>query len=95
VLSKQARAHQRQAALDVLVATANQRILKSELTRNHEVDSSYVTRILKLTALTPNIIESIISGDESDGISLVVRLIHSFPEMLSEQCILFGFEVIG
>jgi hypothetical protein len=66
----------------------------SELARNLEVDSSYVTRILKLTTLAPDIVEAIINGEEPDGLSLA-RLIKSFPEEWSEQRALFGFEDIG
>ncbi|MCP3866967.1 MAG: hypothetical protein GY703_02505 [Gammaproteobacteria bacterium] len=66
----------------------------SELARNLEVDSSYVTRILKLTTLAPDIVEAIINGEEPDGLSLA-KLIQSFPESWSEQRTLFGFEDMG
>ncbi|MGD9216948.1 MAG: hypothetical protein PVJ84_19205 [Desulfobacteraceae bacterium] len=66
----------------------------SELARNLEVDSSYVTRILKLTTLAPDIVEAIINGEEPDGLSLA-KLIQSFPEEWNEQRALFGFEDIG
>jgi hypothetical protein len=66
----------------------------SELARNLEVDSSYVTRILKLTTLAPDIVEAIINGEEPDGLSLA-KLIQSFPEEWCEQRTLFGFEYIG
>jgi hypothetical protein len=66
----------------------------SELASNLEVDSSYVTRILKLTTLAPDIVEAIINGEEPDGLSLA-KLIQSFPEEWSEQSTLFGFEDIG
>ncbi len=63
----------------------------SELARNLEVDSSYVTRILKLTTLAPDIVEAIINGEEPDGLSLA-RLTRSFPKEWSKQRSLFGFE---
>jgi hypothetical protein len=66
----------------------------SELARNLEVDGSYVTRILKLTTLAPNIVEAIINGEEPDGLSLA-RLTRAFPEEWSEQRTLFGFGDIG
>jgi hypothetical protein len=66
----------------------------SELARNLEVDSSYVTRILKLTTLAPDIVEAIINGEEPDGLSLA-KLIQSFPEEWNEQRALFGFKDIG
>ncbi|KJS31323.1 MAG: hypothetical protein VR64_12040 [Desulfatitalea sp. BRH_c12] len=62
----------------------------SELARNLEVDGSYVTRILKLTTLAPDIIETIINGEEPDGLSLA-RLTRSFPEEWSGQRIMLGF----
>jgi hypothetical protein len=62
----------------------------SELARNLGVDGSYVTRILKLTTLAPNIIETIINGEEPDGLSLA-RLTRPFPEEWSEQRIMLGF----
>jgi len=56
-----------------------------------EVDGSYVTRILKLTTMAPDIVEAIINGEEPDGLSLA-KLIQSFPTQWSEQRILFEFE---
>jgi len=41
-----------------------------ELARKYDVDRSYVSRILKLTSLAPDIIEAILRGDEPEGISL-------------------------
>jgi hypothetical protein len=61
----------------------------SELAHNLEVDGSYVTRILKLTTLAPDIVEAIINGEEPDGLSLA-KLIRSFPEEWREQRRLFG-----
>jgi hypothetical protein len=75
------------------LATVNRSIPKSELARNLEVDSPNVNLILKLTAQAPDMVEAIINGEEPDGLSLV-RLIHSFPEELSEQRTLLGFENI-
>jgi len=63
----------------------------SELARNLEVDGSYITRILKLTTLTPDIVEAIINGEEPDGISLA-RLTRSFPREWSRQRTFFGFK---
>jgi hypothetical protein len=60
------------------------RIPKSELACNLEVNSSYMTHILKLTALALDIVEAIISNEKFDGLSLVAKLIHSFPDELSE-----------
>lgn len=63
----------------------------SELARKLETDGSYVTRILKLTTLAPDIIEAIINGEEPDGLSLAI-LTRSFPEDWREQRRFFGVE---
>ena len=42
----------------------------AELTRKYDVDRSYVGRALKLTGLAPDIVEGILAGDESSGLSL-------------------------
>ncbi len=63
----------------------------SELARNLEVDGSYVTRILKLTTLAPDIIEAIINGEKPDGLSLA-KLTRTFPEDWREQRRFFGVE---
>ncbi|MBT8340290.1 MAG: hypothetical protein HKP58_03790 [Desulfatitalea sp.] len=63
----------------------------SELARRLEVDGSYVTRILKLTTLAPDIIEAIINGEEPDGLSLA-KLTRTFPEDWREQRRFFGVE---
>ena len=63
----------------------------SELARSLEVDGSYVTRILKLTTLAPDILEAIINGEEPDGLSLA-KLIRSFPDEWSEQRTFFRIE---
>jgi hypothetical protein len=61
----------------------------SELARSLEVDGSYVTRILKMTTLAPDIMEAIINGEEPDGLSLA-KLTRTFPEEWREQRRLFG-----
>jgi hypothetical protein len=63
----------------------------SELARNLEVDGSYLTRILKLTTLAPDIVEAIINGEEPDGLSLA-KLTRTFPEDWRKQRRCFGVE---
>jgi len=65
-----------------------------ELDRNLEVDGFYMTLILQLTTLAPDIVDAIINGEEPDGLSLA-RLTRPFPEEWSEQRILFAFKDIG
>jgi hypothetical protein len=48
------------------------------------VDGSYVTCILKLTTLAPDILKATINGEEPDGLSLA-RLTRSFQEKWGEQ----------
>jgi len=62
----------------------------SALARKLNIDCSYVTRILKLTTLAPDIINAIISGTEPKGLSLA-KLVKSFPEDWYEQRKLFRF----
>jgi len=58
------------------------------------VDGSFVTRILKLTTLAPEIVEAIINGEEPDGLSLA-KLTRFFSEEWREQRSLFGFDDEG
>ena len=48
------------------------------------VDSIYVGRMLRLTSLTPDIIEAILCGDEPDGLSLE-KLRKHLPVRWDEQ----------
>lgn len=62
----------------------------SDLARQLKIDGSYVARILKLTALAPDIIEALVNGREPNGLSLA-KLVKSFPEDWEEQRKWFGF----
>ncbi len=62
----------------------------SDLARDLDVDSSYVTRTLKLTTLAPDIIEAILNGEEPSGLSLS-KLLKTFPLDWNEQRAFFGF----
>lgn len=61
----------------------------SDLAARLEVDGSYVTRILKLATLAPDIVEKLINGEEPDGLSLA-KLTQGFPEDWEEQRRQFG-----
>lgn len=55
-----------------------------ELAKAKGIGRTYVGRILKLTSLAPDIVESILAGDESHGLSL--RLLHKgIPDSWDEQ----------
>ena len=61
----------------------------SDLAAHLEVDGSYVTRILKLATLAPDIVEKLLNGEEPDGLSLA-KLTQGFPEDWEEQRRMFG-----
>ena len=56
----------------------------SALTRDLNVDFGYVSRLLQLTLLAPDIIETILDGDASSGLSLD-KLQWRLPLLWSEQ----------
>ncbi len=62
----------------------------SDLAKDLDMDNSYMVRILKLTTLSPDIIEAILNGEEPSGLSLA-RLIRTFPTDWERQRVLFGF----
>lgn len=55
-----------------------------ELGRANRVDRTYVSRILQLTSIAPDLVMKILSGDESDGLSLR-RLRVGIPFVWKEQ----------
>ncbi len=62
----------------------------AELARKLDMDGSYITRILRLRTLAPDIIEAILNGEEPDGLSLT-NLTKAFPGEWQEQRQFFGF----
>jgi hypothetical protein len=54
-----------------------------ELARDVGVDNSYLARMLRLTLLAPDIIESILAGTEPDGLSL--EKLYQAPTIWEEQ----------
>jgi ParB-like chromosome segregation protein Spo0J len=55
-----------------------------ELAKRLHLGSTYVARTLRLTALAPNLVESILAGDEPDGLSLR-KLAADLPVDWAEQ----------
>ena len=53
--------------------------------------SGYVTRILSLNSLAPDIVEAILAGIEPDGLSLAKLTEQPIPEDWNEQRRLYGF----
>ena len=64
----------------------------SDLAEALDLDRSYVSRIIRLTLLAPDIVEAIVSGREPSGLSLE-RLVMSMPIFWAEQHRCFGFSV--
>jgi len=61
----------------------------TELAEALKLDRSYVSRILRLTLLAPDIIETILRGDEPSGLSLA-RLVKEVPLLWADQRGTFG-----
>ena len=55
-----------------------------ELAAANGVDRTYVSRILRLTSLSPEIVEAILDGNEPKGISLA-KLRKKLPLIWAEQ----------
>jgi len=55
-----------------------------DLTQALGVDRTYAGRMLRLTSLTPDIVEAILCGDEPEGISLE-KLRKNLPVRWDEQ----------
>jgi len=62
----------------------------TELATALKLDRSYVSRILRLTLLAPDIVEQITDGREPSGLSLG-RLAKPLPPLWAEQRKRFGF----
>ena len=61
-----------------------------ELADAKQVGRTYASRLLRLTSLCPEIVDSILAGDESHGLSL--RQLHKgIPDCWKEQKVMFGF----
>lgn len=81
-----ARAHRWQRILDEgRVASI------SELAKRLKVDRAYVSRLLHLTLLAPDIIEDILNGKEPSGLSLA-RLHKPFGTGWNDQRMTLGFK---
>ena len=64
-----------------------------ELAERHNIDRSYVSRMLKLTSLAPDIVQAMLAGDEPTGLSLA-KLRQGLPFWWDEQRELLGFDRI-
>lgn len=60
-----------------------------EIARTEGINESYIARILRLTALAPDIIEAIVGGDQHSRITLPA-LMKRFSPIWMEQRAIFG-----
>ena len=56
----------------------------NELAADEKINSSYVSRVLRLTLLAPDIVEAILDGRQPDGMTLPA-LIKPFPALWAAQ----------
>lgn len=63
----------------------------AEIARANKVDGSYVSRILDLSLLAPDIIEAILDGKEPSGLSLAKLTRRAPPALWEDQRQAYGF----
>lgn len=85
IVTALARAHRWQEMLDGGEVSSF-----TDLAKKLDVDRSYVSRVLQLTLLAPDIAEAILAGREPSGLSLA-KLTKTLPVLWDEQRELFGF----
>ena len=56
----------------------------AELAAREGIAVSYLTRVLRLTQLAPDLVEAILDGQQGPGVTLA-RLMESFPAPWTEQ----------
>ena len=61
----------------------------AELAEREGIAPSYLTRILRLTLLAPDIVEAILDGKQGPQVTLA-RLMDGFPEEWEAQQVIFG-----
>jgi hypothetical protein len=69
-----------QAARDA----GNRRARHGDLARAERIDHSYVGLVLRLTLLAPDIVESILNGEQSAAVT-IATLSHAFPLSWEDQ----------
>ena len=63
----------------------------TDLSQQLSLKTGYVTRILSLNSLAPDIVEAILAGIEPDGLSIAKLTEQPIPEDWNEQRRLYGF----
>jgi hypothetical protein len=56
----------------------------AELAEGERIAPSYMTRVLRLTLLAPDIVEAILDGRQGPGVTLT-RVLEPFPPSFAEQ----------
>jgi hypothetical protein len=64
----------------------------TELANQIGLDRSFVSRIMRLTLLAPEIVEAIMAGNEPDGISFKRLTAKPIPAIWSEQLKMLGLD---
>ena len=75
--------------MDMLINGEAQNVtdLSKQLGRNN----GYITRLLSLNSLAPDIVEAILAGTEPEGLSIAKLTEQPIPEDRNEQRRLYGF----
>ena len=74
--------------MDMLINGEAQNV--TDLSKQLGLKTGYVTRILSLNNLAPDIVEAIVAGAEPDGLS-IAQIMKNIPEDWNEQRRLYGF----
>jgi hypothetical protein len=61
----------------------------AELAEAEKINASYVSRVLRLTLLAPDLVDAILDGRQPEGMNLP-RLLMPFPATWSEQATSLG-----
>ena len=75
--------------MDMLINGEAQNV--TDLSKQLGLKTGYVTRILSLNSLAPDIVEAILAGIEPDGLSIAKLTEQPIPEDWNEQRRLYGF----
>ena len=63
----------------------------TDLSKQLGLKTGYVSRILSLNSLAPDIVEAILAGIEPDGLSIAKLTEQPIPDEWNEQWRLYGF----
>ena len=75
--------------MDILINGQAQNV--TDLSKLLGLKTGYVSRILSLNSLAPDIVEAILAGIEPDGLSIAKLTEQPIPDEWNEQRRLYGF----